>query len=118
MFLSRRPAVLRRSSEEWVRDGKIRTCAEAKLFLSKKSPPQASLQIPLPFTVVIRPLRILLPPLFLVVRMFLSPLLLTFQGDLVILGVSHKLLAVIIGAALTLALPPTAHPLLRTISGG
>jgi hypothetical protein len=71
-----------------------------------------------PFTVVFHPLRILLPPLFLVVRMFLSPLLLTFQGDLVILGVSHKLLAVIIGAALTLALRPTAHALLKAISGG
>jgi hypothetical protein len=50
--------------------------------------------------------------------MFLSPLLLTLQGDLVILSVSDKLLAVIISAALTLALRPTAHALLRTISGG
>jgi len=56
--------------------------------------------------------------MFLIVRMFVSPLLLTFQGDLVILGVSCKFLAVIIDAAPTLALPLTAHALLRTISGG
>ena len=56
--------------------------------------------------------------MFLIVGMFVSPLLLTFQGDLVILGVSCKFLAVIIGAAPTLALRPTAHGLLRTISRG
>jgi hypothetical protein len=50
--------------------------------------------------------------------MFLSPLLLTFQGDLVILGVCRNFLAVILTAASTLALRPTAHALLRTISGG
>jgi Na+-driven multidrug efflux pump len=69
-------------------------------------------------TVALHGLWILPPPLFLIVRMFLSPLLLTFQGDLVILGVSRKFLAVIIGAAPTLALRLTAHALLRTISGG
>jgi hypothetical protein len=46
--------------------------------------------------------------------MFVSPLLLTFQGDLVILGVSRKFLAVIIGAAPTLALRLTADDLLGT----
>src|SRR5260370_2192534 len=66
------------------------------------------------FTVVFHPLRILPPPLFLIVRMFLSPLLLTFQSDLVILGVSRKFLAVIIGAAPTLALRLTADDLLGT----
>jgi hypothetical protein len=57
-------------------------------------------------TVALHGFWILPPPLFLIVRMFLSPLLLTFQGDLVILGVSRKFLAVIIGAAPTLALRP------------
>jgi hypothetical protein len=46
--------------------------------------------------------------------MFLSPLLLTFQSDLVILGVSRKFLAVIIGAAPPLALRLTADDLLGT----
>jgi len=46
--------------------------------------------------------------------MFLSPLLLTFQSDLVILGISRNLLAVIIGAAPTLALWLTTDNLLGT----
>ena len=63
-------------------------------------------------------LRVLPPSLFLVVGMFLSPLLLTFQRDLVILGVSRDLLAVIIGAPPTLALRLTADHLLGTKTEG
>jgi hypothetical protein len=65
-------------------------------------------------TVALHGLRVLAATLFLIVGMFVSPLLLTFQGDLVILGVSRKFLAVIIGAAPTLALRLTADDLLGT----
>jgi hypothetical protein len=50
--------------------------------------------------------------------MFVSPLLLTFQRDLVILGIRRNLLAVIIGAAPTLALRLTADNLLGTETEG
>jgi hypothetical protein len=59
----------------------------------------------------------LLSPLFLIVRVLLTPLLLTFQRDLVILGIRRQLLSVIIAASPTLALRPAAHALLRTING-
>src|SRR5258708_21080851 len=89
---------------------------QSKVVLVKRWPAQGPGLMPLPlrFTVVPHLLGILLPPLFLIVRMFLSPLLLTFQSDLVILGVSRKFLAVIIGAAPTLALRLTADDLLGT----
>jgi len=60
---------------------------------------------------------VLLATVFLIVGMFVSPLLLTFQCDLVILGVSRKFLAVILGAAPTLALRFTADDLLGTENG-
>jgi len=82
--------------------------------------PQATLLIPLPLplTVALHDLRVLAATLFLVVGMFISPLLLAFQRDLVILGISRKFFAVIIGAASTLALRPPAHILPGTINGG
>jgi len=54
--------------------------------------PQATLLIPLPLplTVALHDLRVLAATLFLVVGMFISPLLLAFQRDLVILGISRK----------------------------
>jgi len=70
------------------------------------------------FSIARHGLRVLAATFFLIVGMFVSPLLLTLQGDLVILGVLRKFLAVIIGAASTLAIRPTAHALLRTISRG
>jgi hypothetical protein len=63
-------------------------------------------------------LRVLAATLFLVVGMFVSPLLLAFQRDLVILGIRRQFMAVTIAAALTLALRPTAHALLKTINSG
>jgi hypothetical protein len=59
----------------------------------------------------------LLSPPFLIVGVLLAPLLLTFQRDLVILGISRQLFSVIIAASPTLALRPAAHALLRTING-
>jgi hypothetical protein len=69
-------------------------------------------------TVGLHELRILAAALFLVVGMFVSPLLLAFQRDLVILRIRRKFLAVIIGAPSTLALRPPAYVLLGTINGG
>jgi hypothetical protein len=66
--------------------------------------------------VVFQHLRVLLAVLFLVVGMFVPPLLLAVAHHLEILRVYRQLLAVIIAAAPTLALRPTAHALLRTIS--
>ena len=71
--------------------------------------------IPLPLTVVLHQLRVLATMLFLVVGMFVSPLHLAFQRDLVILGISRNFLAVILAAAPTLALRLTADDLLGTI---
>jgi len=48
-------------------------------------------------------LRVLSAALFLVVGMFVPPLLLAVQRDLVILGVSRKFSAVIVGAPEALA---------------
>ena len=68
-------------------------------------------------TVALDQLRVLLAVLFLVVGMFVPPLLLTVAHDLEILRVCRQLLPVIIAAAPTLALRPTAYALLRTIDG-
>jgi hypothetical protein len=65
-------------------------------------------------TVVLHSLRVLAATLFLIVGMFVSPLPLTFQGDLVILGVPRKFLAVIIVRQPTLAPRLTADDLLGT----
>jgi hypothetical protein len=72
----------------------------------------------LALTVALDQLRVLLAVLFLVVGMFVPPLLLTVADDLEILPVCRQLLSVIIAAALTLARRPTAHALLRAINGG
>jgi hypothetical protein len=72
----------------------------------------------LALTVALGQLRVLLAVLFLVVRMFDPPLLLAVAHDLEILRVCRQLLPVIIAASPTLALRPTAHALLRTISRG
>jgi hypothetical protein len=56
--------------------------------------------------------------MFLVVGMFVPPLLLAVAHHLEILWICCQLLPVIIAAAPTLALRPTADALLRTISGG
>ena len=69
-------------------------------------------------TVSFNQLRVLLAVLFLVAGMFLPPLLLAVAHHLEILRVCRQLLPVIIAAAPTLALQPTAHALLRTINRG
>jgi hypothetical protein len=56
--------------------------------------------------------------LFLVVGMFVPPLLLAVEHHLEILWICRELFAVMIAAALTLALRSTADALLRTIRGG
>jgi hypothetical protein len=56
--------------------------------------------------------------LFLVVGMFVPPLLLAVAHHLEIFRVCRQLLPVIIAAAPTLALPLTADTLLRTINRG
>jgi hypothetical protein len=50
--------------------------------------------------------------------MFVPLLLLAVEHHLEILWICRELLAVMIAAALTLALRPTADTLLRTIRGG
>jgi hypothetical protein len=72
----------------------------------------------LALTVALDQFRVLLAVLFLVVGMFVPLLLLAVAHPLEILRVCRQLLPVIIAAAPTLALRPTAHALLRTISGG
>jgi len=72
----------------------------------------------LALTIALDQLRVLLAVLFLVVGMFVPPLLLAVAYHLEILWICCQLLPVIIAAAPTLALRPTAHALLRTISGG
>jgi hypothetical protein len=71
----------------------------------------------LALTVALDQLRILLAVLFLIVGMFVPPLLLAVAHDLEILRVGH-LPPVIIAAPPTLALRPTARALLRTINRG
>jgi hypothetical protein len=139
MFLARRADV-----GGWASDDKIRTCAEAKLFLSRSSTlgPKSRtsdtecfkskaklflsrsrrrrllVTLRLTLAVVFQHLRVPLAVLFLVVGMFVPPLLLSVADDLKILRVCCQLLAVIIAAPPTLALRPTAHPLLETINAG
>jgi hypothetical protein len=67
---------------------------------------------------VFRHLRVPPAVLFLVVGMFVPALLVAVADDPEILQVRCQLLAVIIAAPLTLALRPTAHPLLKTINAG
>jgi hypothetical protein len=74
--------------------------------------------LPLALTVALDQLRVLLAVLFLVVGMFVPPLLLAVVDDLAILRVGRQLLPVIIAAAPTLARRPTAYALLRTINRG
>jgi hypothetical protein len=72
----------------------------------------------LALTVALDQLWILLAVLFLVVGMFIPPLLLAIADDLEVLGVCCQLLAVIIATPLPLTLRPTAHALLWPINGG
>ena len=74
--------------------------------------------MPLLLTVVLHQLRILSAVLFQVIAMFIPPLLLAFAHHLAIHGVDRKLLAVIIGPALTLTLRLTADLLLGTVNRG
>ena len=92
--------------------------SKAKMFLNKKFDPTLPIPQSLPLTVALDQLRVLLAVLFLVVAMFVLPLLLAVAHHLEILWVCCQLLAVIIAASPTLALRPTAHGLLRTISRG
>lgn len=80
----------------------------------------AALLIPLSLTlpIALHQFWILLAVLFLVVGMFVPPLLLAVADDLEVLRVGGQLLAVIIATPPSLALRPTAHPLPRTINGG
>jgi Na+-driven multidrug efflux pump len=71
----------------------------------------------LALTIALHQLRVLLAVLFLVVAMFVPPLLLAVADDLEILRVCSQLLPVIIAAPPALAFQPTAHALLRTING-
>jgi hypothetical protein len=72
----------------------------------------------LALTVAFEQLWVPLAVLFLVVGMFVPPLLLAVAHHLEILQVCRQLLPVIIAAAPTLALRPTAHTLLRAINRG
>jgi len=74
--------------------------------------------LPLFLTVALDQFRVLLAALFLVVGMLVPPLLLAVANDLAILRVRRQLPPVIIAAAPTLALWPTAYALLRTINRG
>jgi hypothetical protein len=75
-----------------------------------------TLSLALPIT--LDQLWILLAVLFLVVGMFIPPLLLAVADDLEVLGVCCQLLAVIIATPPPLALRLTTHALLWTINGG
>lgn len=71
----------------------------------------------LPLTVGGKHFRTPLAALFLVVRMFLPPLLLAVTDDLAIQGIGRLLLAMIISPPLALALGLAADHLLRSIDG-
>ena len=73
--------------------------------------------LPLPLTVFLHQFRIRLASLFLILRMFLPPLLLAVAYHLAILRVGRQFLPVIIGAAPALTLRPATDLLLRAING-
>jgi len=72
--------------------------------------------LPLSFTVVLHHFRVRLATLFLILRMFVPPLLLAFTHDLAIFRISRQFLAVIICATPALALWLAADLLLGTIN--
>ena len=75
------------------------------------------ISLPLPLAITLHQFRVLLAALFLIMGMFVPPLLLAVAHDLAIFRVSRQFLAVIIGAAPALTLRLAADHLLRAING-
>src|SRR5262249_38609918 len=72
--------------------------------------------LPLLFTVFLHHFRVSLATLFLILGMFVPPLLLALAHDLAILRVNRQFVAVIIAATPTLTLRLAADHLLGTIN--